>query len=171
MEISADCPIVADARLDSQQKSPSRVAMHSIICIFNHTSHLFSLIIAPVELTFHCGCWVNNYPNCREAVFWFLSYGFLPDGTPIPESGISALKTNYAASQTDNTAGSTHANQQIYLQNRKTFFVESICNAVCYRLYCRLFAGLPCFFLYALSSFFMLQLHLLHFLSMARQLY
>ena len=83
----------------------------------------------------------------------FLSYGFLSDGILIPESGISALKTNCAASQTDNTAGSTHANQQIYLQNSYNSLFKSICNAVWHRLYRHLFTGLLCFFLCAMLLF------------------
>ena len=140
--------------LSSQKSNTSGATMYSIICIFNHTLHLFPLIIAPVDLTFHCSCWVNNYPNCREAVFWFLSYGFLPDGTPMPERGILALKTNYAAPQTDNITGSTHANQQIYLQNSYNSLFKSICTAAWHRLYRHLFTGLLCFFLCATLLFY-----------------
>ena len=98
--------------------------------------------------------------NCWEAVFLFLSYDFIPDGILIPKSGISALKTNRAVSQMDNTASSTYANRQISLQNRYNSFLKSICNAVCHRLYrhcthrfTQLFFVLSCFFCTAVSLF------------------
>ena len=86
-------------------------------------------------------------PNYWEAVFLFLSYGFLPDGILIPESGISAFKTNCAASQMDNTAGSTGANRQISLQNLQNSFPQSVCNAVHHRLYCHYIHRIVLFFL------------------------
>ena len=96
--------------------------MYSILCIFNHVYvtvlYYFLLITGLVDFTFHFGYWVNDYQNCWEAVFLFLSYGFLSDGILIPKSGISSLKTNCAASQMDNTASSIHENRQISLPNR-----------------------------------------------------
>ena len=83
----------------------------------------------------------------------FLSYGFLPDGTLLPESGISALKTNCAASQMDNTAGSTGANRQISLQNLQNLFFKSVCNAVCHRLYCHYIYRIALFFLLRCVAF------------------
>ena len=53
----------------------------------------------------------------------------------IPESGISALKTNCAASQMDNAAGSTCANRQISLQNLQNASLKIVYNAVCHRFY------------------------------------
>ena len=53
----------------------------------------------------------------------------------MPENGISALKTNLAVSQMDNTASNTCANRQIYLQNLQNASLKIVYNAVCHRLY------------------------------------
>ena len=93
-------------------KNKLKPTKYSTICIFNHILHCFLPIAVPADFTLLMRLWINIViPNCWEAVFLFLSYGFLPDGILIPESGISALKTDCAASQMDNTAGSTHANR------------------------------------------------------------
>ena len=54
----------------------------------------------------------------------------------------------------DNTAGSVHANRQVSLQNRKTFFVKSICQRCLSQALLPLICRFTLFFLYALSSFF-----------------